>query len=84
MTDSPTLDAPKQRRGRPKGVPNRITREIRSAAQKKGPQAFRHIWDLALNAKDEKLRAQLLTLVLAYGYGKPQENKEPPPDASPT
>lgn len=72
MVEAQTTPPPR-RRGRPKGVPNRVTREIKVAAQKKGPQALRHLWQLAMSTEDDKLKMQILSLVLAYAYGKPPQ-----------
>lgn len=61
--------------GRRKGVPNKITRDVRDATQRRGKAALREIWKLALTAKDEKVRKGSLETWLAYAYGKPTEHR---------
>ena len=62
--------------GRRKGVPNRVTREIRELAQKYTNRAVKQVWKLAQDAKDEDVQLRAITLLLAYAHGKPTQRQE--------
>lgn len=69
--------------GRKKGTPNRATRDVREATQKKGAAALRLLWRLC-NSKDEKVADAALARWLAYAFGRPVDRQElTGPDGAP-
>ena len=62
--------------GRQKGVPNKVTREIRDVAGKYTLRILKQIWKLAQHAESEEVRLKAQALMLAYGHGKPTERRE--------
>ena len=62
--------------GRKKGIPNKVTREIREIAAKYTTRAVRAAWELATNAESEETRLKALALILSYGHGKPTQRTE--------
>jgi len=61
--------------GRKKGTPNRATRDVREATQKRGAAALRLLWKLC-NSKDEKVADAALARWLAYAFGRPVDRQE--------
>lgn len=61
--------------GRKKGTPNRATRDVREATQKRGTAALRLLWKLC-NSKDEKVADAALARWLAYAFGRPVDRQE--------
>ncbi len=65
--------------GRPKGVPNKATAEIREIAQKYSPQAVKELAKLAglidgqKAAESEQARIAALNGILDRGHGKPAQ-----------
>ena len=62
--------------GRQKGVRNLVTREIREVAGKYTLRAVKRAWKLAEAAESEGVQLQALSLILAYGHGKPTDRQE--------
>ena len=56
--------------GRPKGSPNKVTKEIRSIAQKHGPVVVRELVRLATKAESEAARVAAAKELLDRAYGK--------------
>jgi hypothetical protein len=61
---------PPRKGGRPKGSRNKITKEIRSLAQRHGPKALRALVKL-LADKDPQVRHKAAVELIDRGYGKP-------------
>ena len=62
--------------GRPKGSPNKISREIRELAQRLFDEAY---WaDLRLRLKKRRLPPAVEVKLLAYAYGEPKTDPPPP------
>ena len=72
-TDQPASEKP--RRGRPKGVPNRVTRDVRAAAQKYTSRALTTLAKLLADA-DPKVRAIAARELLDRAHGKPMTPTE--------
>lgn len=80
-------DLPPRRRGRPKGLPrpagsgrkkgtpNRVTKEVREAAQKFGKQGISALVRL-LNCGDPKIEFAAARELLDRAYGRPSEASE--------
>jgi hypothetical protein len=56
--------------GRPKGTPNKITLEIRTLAQKHGPEAFARIVELSASADTHAVRLAAAREILDRAYGR--------------
>lgn len=59
-----------RRGGRIKGTPNKVTADIREAAQKHGPAALKHLVHLMKNAEHEATQVSACKEVLDRAYGK--------------
>jgi hypothetical protein len=59
--------------GRPKGQPNRVTKEVREMAGEYGPQALEKIVTL-LESDDEKTVLAAAKEVLDRAYGRPKQS----------
>lgn len=59
--------------GRPKGVANKATRDIKALAQKHGPEAIKGIVKLAKSAENEGTRLAAYNSLLDRGYGKARQ-----------
>ncbi|MBB4633772.1 hypothetical protein [Sphingosinicella soli] len=57
--------------GRPKGSRNRVSREVKEIALRKGPKMLRLLETLAEKAKDERTQLAAVTEYLNRAYGKP-------------
>ena len=57
--------------GRPKGSRNRVSREVKEIALRKGPKMLRLLESLAEKAKDERTQLAAVTEYLNRAYGKP-------------
>lgn len=62
--------------GRPRGVPNRATRDIKALAQKHGAKAIAELARIAFNSEDDKTKVVALKELLDRGYGKPAQSIE--------
>lgn len=60
--------------GRPKGVPNKATREIREIAQEYTDKAIRALADIVENGESEAARVSAANALLDRGYGKPAQS----------
>jgi N-methylhydantoinase B/oxoprolinase/acetone carboxylase alpha subunit len=58
------------KRGRPKGSPNKATAEIKEIAQQYGAEAISELWGLAKNAQSEQARVSAIKEILDRAYGK--------------
>ena len=56
--------------GRPKGVPNKATSEIKALAQAYGPDAIAKLWSLAESADGDSAKVSAIKELLDRGYGK--------------
>lgn len=56
--------------GRPKGAPNKATKEIKALAQEYAPAAMKELARLSKNAKSEQARCTAIGMLLDRGYGK--------------
>ena len=57
-------------RGRPKGVPNRVTVEIKTACQAAAPQMLDELKRLALRSENEGTRVAAIKEIFDRAYGK--------------
>jgi len=60
-------------KGRPKGVPNKATCEIKELAQSYGPEVLQELLRLARHADNEAVRVSAGKEVLDRGYGKARQ-----------
>jgi hypothetical protein len=56
--------------GRPKGVPNKATAEIRALCQQHGPAMVESLVQLARTAQSEQARVAAIRELLDRGYGR--------------
>lgn len=59
--------------GRQKGTPNKVTAEIKSIAQKVGPEAIAKLVTLMRTAESEQVQAAAANSILDRAYGKPAQ-----------
>ncbi len=64
---------PKPGPGRPKGTPNKATKEIKEIARIHGPAMIAELVRLAGGAESEAARVAAIKEVLDRGYGKAQQ-----------
>jgi hypothetical protein len=86
MTASPADNVVSLKRspGRPKGVPNKATKEIRAIAAKHGRKAIRQLYQLMTTSENEATRMRAATELLDRGYGRPTQTTEVSgPDGAP-
>jgi hypothetical protein len=63
--------------GRPRGSKNKMSTEfIKPIAQRYGPEIIEKLHRIAMHSKNEQSVIKAGELVLAYGYGKPQQALE--------
>lgn len=63
--------------GRPKGVPNKATAEIKELAQKYGPAALKTLSDIAQDDQaPHAARVSASNALLDRGYGRPAQSVE--------
>lgn len=62
--------------GRPRGVTNKATREIKSIAQAYGPEAIERLWALATTSDSDAAKVSAIKEILDRGYGKPHQTAE--------
>jgi hypothetical protein len=62
--------------GRKKGIPNKATFEIRTAAQKYTGKAVETIYDLMLNGESEQVRLAAAKELIDRGHGKSPQSVE--------
>ena len=62
--------------GRKKGVPNKVTSEVRSLAQQYGAEVIEMLVDLARNGEAENTRVAAGRELLDRAYGKPTQYEE--------
>jgi hypothetical protein len=79
--EAKSMDKPKKggRRpgaGRPKGVPNRLTRSLKEAAAQYTREALETIIDLMKNAESEDVRLRAAKEILDRGHGRPAQYVE--------
>jgi hypothetical protein len=60
--------------GRPKGVPNKATAEIKDLARAYGPEVLERLYALAKGAESEQARVAACKEILDRGYGKPSQS----------
>jgi hypothetical protein len=56
--------------GRKKGVPNKVTSEIRALAQRHGPDMIASLVELAKTSRNDSVRVAAIREILDRGYGK--------------
>lgn len=56
--------------GRKKGTPNKVTADIRAAAQKHGPAMIEALARIATKGESEAARVSAINALLDRGYGK--------------
>jgi lambda repressor-like predicted transcriptional regulator len=61
--------------GRKKGVPNKVTADIKAAFRKHGPELVKALISLT-KSKDENVRVKAINSALDRGYGKPAQTIE--------
>lgn len=70
MSETASKPTGNRGRGRPKGVPNRVTVEIKTACQAVAPQMLAELQRLALNADNEGTRVAAIKEIFDRAYGK--------------
>lgn len=69
-------DPPRRGRGRPKGVPNKITADVKVLAQQYGAQAIKTLASIMVKSGDEKAQIAAAKELLDRGYGKSTQSTE--------
>jgi hypothetical protein len=59
--------------GRPKGVPNKATAEIKALAQKHTPAAMKELARIMLNSESDAARVAAIKEMFDRGYGRPAQ-----------
>jgi hypothetical protein len=70
-------------KGRPKGVPNKTTADVKALAQKHTDAAMSELARLAMNAEQEGTRVAAIKELLDRGYGKATQPVGQDPDLDP-
>lgn len=65
-----------RRGGRAKGVPNKITADVKAIAQRYAPEAFEELARLAKQAESESARVAAIKEILDRAYGKSKQTVE--------
>jgi len=59
--------------GRPKGVPNKVTADVKALAQQYAPDAMRRLNDIAMNSESDAASVAAIKELLDRGYGKAKQ-----------
>jgi hypothetical protein len=59
--------------GRPKGVQNKATRDVKKLAQRHGPEAIAELWRLSREAEPDAARIAALRELMDRAYGRPAQ-----------
>jgi hypothetical protein len=62
--------------GRAKGVPNKVTADIKALAQSFGAEAITSLIEIARNSENDQARIAASRELLDRGYGKPLQGVE--------